>query len=207
VTDDRALIDLVDAALSGFDSIDVLINNAGVIQGGDFVAAGPEAFRRQVEVNLLAPMRLTQLVVPEMKRQGCGWVVNVASVLGRHTMPFFTAYAASKRGLIGFSEGLRRELMGAGVYALTVEAGFASTGMVAGAESVLRRYGVWVMPPAYVADRILDAVPLRRRVLYLFRIEWLAVWIGALSPGLADLLWRLLAPPDLAEIAARQHTE
>ncbi|GAB4476745.1 MAG: SDR family oxidoreductase [Anaerolineae bacterium] len=207
VTSEADLQALVGAALAAFDTIDILINNAGVIRGGDFIHGGPAAFTGQMAVNLLAPMRLAQIAAPHLIAGGGGVIINMASVLGRHTMPFFTAYSVSKSGLIAFGEGLRRELRGQGVRVLTVIAGFTDTAMVHGAKGVLRRYGVRIMPAGHTARRIIEAVMLGRREVNLFGIEWLAIAIDALSPALADWLWGILAPPNLAQIAADQHTE
>ncbi len=207
VTNEEDLQNLVGAALASFDTIDILINNAGVIRGGDFIHDGPAAFTGQIAVNLLAPMRLAQIAAPPLIAGGHGVIVNMASVLGRHTMPFFTAYSASKSGLIAFGEGLRRELRSRGVHVLTVIAGFTDTAMVHGTEGILRRYGVRIMPAGYAARRIVEAMMLGRREINLFGIEWLAIAIDAVSPALADWLWGVLAPPNLAQIAAAQHTE
>lgn len=207
VTDPAQLSTLVSRVFTEFEHIDLLFNNAGIIGGGRFIEQPEAAVFKQIETNVLVPMHLVRLIAPHMVTRGSGWIINQASILGRHSMPYFTAYSASKRALIGFGEGLRRELYGSGVYVLTVVSGFVSTAMVHGTEQVLRRYGVWIMQPDYVARRILDALVLGQRELHLYGIERLAVWIGTVSPALADVLWHWLAPADFAQIAARQHTE
>jgi short-subunit dehydrogenase len=142
-----------------------------------------------------------------MLAQGSGQIINMSSVLGKHTMPFFTPYAISKHGLDAFGQGLRRELRGTGIRVLTVLAGFVDTGMVGEGEAVLRGYGVWIMPPEFLARRVIEALLLRKPEAHIYRIEAFAIWCGRFAPRFADFLWGLLAPPDLKEIASRRQTD
>ena len=82
VSDDRELDGIIDKVQQRFGRIDVLINNAGLVIGGHFADADPAKLRKLVEVNLYAPLRLSQLVIPVMKAQGSGQVLNVFSYQG-----------------------------------------------------------------------------------------------------------------------------
>ncbi len=208
VTDRDQLESLVAATLDRFGRIDILINNAGIVQGGPFAEVDFEVVKRQIEVNLLAALRLTQMVLPTMIRQGGGWIVNVSSFMGRHAVPYFLAYSVSKAGLIRFGEGLRRELAGTGVCILTANLGFTATQMVSEeSAALLRPFGVRVMPVERVARRILDALALGQTEVSIGGVELLAEGISWIMPRLADLMWERLAPAEFKEVASRQRTE
>ncbi|HEC22598.1 MAG TPA: SDR family NAD(P)-dependent oxidoreductase [Chloroflexi bacterium] len=207
VTVEAQLENLVNTALERLGRIDILVNNAGIIQGGEFVALGRESVRKQVEVNLLAVMRLTQLALPAMLSQGEGHIVNMASAAGRHTVPYFVTYGTTKHGLIGFSEGLRRELAGTGVRVLSVNPGFTESDVVAAIRDTLRRMGFKILSPEYVARRTLEAIILQQPEVNIGLLETVGGWGSALFPRITDLFWRIVPPPDFAEKAAQQRTE
>jgi short-subunit dehydrogenase len=114
---------------------DVLINNAGIESASAFERMPPDAIRRVVEVNLVAPMVLTRLVLPGMLLRGRGHVVNVASMAGKQPPPFVATYASTKAGLIALTHSLRSELEGRGVGVSVVCPGFVTeAGMFADAQ-------------------------------------------------------------------------
>jgi short-subunit dehydrogenase len=207
VTDEAQRARLVQAALDRFDCIDILVNNAGIRQGGAFDALGPQRMRRQVEVNLLAAMHLTQLVLPAMLARGRGHIVNIASQAGRHAEPYFVTYGASKHGLIGFSEGLRREVGPQGVRVLTVSPGFTGTDMVTEIGPVYRRMGFPMIPVERVAQRTLEGIVLGLPEVNIGLLETLGGYLSVFAPRLADLYWRYLMPRDFPHAAARQFSE
>ncbi len=90
--------------------VEVLVNNAGVFSGGLLERQPLERIYELLQVNLAGPIHLTRLLLPEMLRRGSGKIVNNASIVGHAPFPGATAYAASKTGLHGFTESLRREL-------------------------------------------------------------------------------------------------
>jgi short-subunit dehydrogenase len=98
--------------------IDVLVNNAGQLVAGLLESQDPIAIERMLQVNLHAPIHLTRLLLPDMLARGSGLVVNNASISGYAYFPATTTYAATKAGLVAFSEALRRELDGTGVNVL-----------------------------------------------------------------------------------------
>ena len=111
--------------------IDVLINNAGQYEGGKLEDQDTDAIYSMLQVNLVGLMHLTKLVVPAMVRRGSGMVVNNASISGYVFFPGATTYAASKAGVVGFSEALRRELRGTGVGVLHLVTPGVETDMLA----------------------------------------------------------------------------
>jgi short-subunit dehydrogenase len=119
---------VVDATLSRYGRIDILVNNAGV---GLYVPAwrSPDAeTRRMFELNVFAPLELTRLVVPQMRQRRHGLVVNISSIAGQMTLPWFTLYSATKAALDAMTAGLRMELRHDGVGFLLVSPGYVQTG-------------------------------------------------------------------------------
>ncbi|MFC4068103.1 SDR family NAD(P)-dependent oxidoreductase [Actinoplanes subglobosus] len=128
VTDTAAVDALVTRAMTVTGRIDALINNAGV--GGDKSVLADEAeVRAIVEVNLLAPIRLMRAIVPIMREQRAGSIVNIGSVAGE--IGINGAYSASKFGLRGINDSVRRELVGTGIGVTLVEPGHIATEMTA----------------------------------------------------------------------------
>lgn len=94
--------------------LDYLVNNAGVLRVGHFCDMEDEALYQMAQTNLVAPMALTRDLLAALK-QDRGRVVNIGSVFGDIGYPFFAGYSATKFGLRGFSDALRRELSGSGI--------------------------------------------------------------------------------------------
>jgi short-subunit dehydrogenase len=115
---------LVAAATREFGAIDVLVNNAGTISLFPYERLSPDDIEHEMQVNLVAPMLLTRLVVPLMLERRQGHIVNISSMAGKTGPPFDAPYAASKAGLIGFTESLRSEYSGRGVSASVICPGY-----------------------------------------------------------------------------------
>jgi NAD(P)-dependent dehydrogenase (short-subunit alcohol dehydrogenase family) len=132
----------VDAALGG-EMLKGLVNNAGIAVLGPLAYLKPDDFRRQIEVNLLGPLIVTQAFAPllgaDRSRKGSpGRVVMISSVGGRIAYPFAGPYHASKFGLEGMSEALRREFMLFGIDVVVIAPGTVATpiwGKTAGIEA------------------------------------------------------------------------
>jgi len=95
--------------------IDVLVNNAALEVRASFVNISREDVQQMVQVNLIAPMELSRLVLPAMMERRSGHIVNISSLAGKIGIPYFELYVATKAGLIGFSRSLRAECHGSGV--------------------------------------------------------------------------------------------
>ncbi len=108
--------------------IDVLVNNAGVIQVGPIDALSLEDFRKAMAVNFWGAVHCTLAVLPKMQERGTGRIVNVTSVGGKVAMPHLLPYDCAKFAFVGFSEGLRAELVRHGIPVTTVVPGLMRTG-------------------------------------------------------------------------------
>jgi NAD(P)-dependent dehydrogenase (short-subunit alcohol dehydrogenase family) len=109
-------------------AVGVLVNNAGYSQSGAVEEVPMEKVRRQFETNVFGPVRLCQLALPGMRRQGFGRIVNLSSMGGRLTFPGGGFYHASKYAVEALSDALRFEVRGFGVEVVVVEPGLISTG-------------------------------------------------------------------------------
>ena len=119
----------VDAAVERFGRIDVLVNNAGRTQVGAVEETTDDELRFLFDLHFFAPAALTRLVLPAMRAQGSGAIVQLSSVGGQVTAPGFGAYCATKFALEGLSETLQAEVEPFGIRVLIVEPGAFRTGL------------------------------------------------------------------------------
>lgn len=126
-------------ALSG-GRLDALVNNAGYGQPGAVEDLPRAALRAQFETNVFGPLELTNLVLPAMRAQGHGRIVNVSSVLGLVAFPYRGAYNASKHALEGLTDTLRLELRGTGILVALVEPGPIASRFRTNAYAAYRKY-------------------------------------------------------------------
>ena len=145
---------IVEKTLAHYGQIDVLVNNAGVgLYLPAFDAPMPQV-RALFDLNFFAPLDLIQLVVPGMIQRGSGTIVNVGSVAGKVSLPWFTLYSASKSALGALTDGLRMELRSHGVHAMTVCPSYLATDFqkhpLAGSAppNLLRRRPLFTTPDA-----------------------------------------------------------
>jgi 3-oxoacyl-[acyl-carrier protein] reductase len=102
--------EIVARATNELGCIDILVNNAAIARPGAVTRVNDEDWDEAIKVNLTAPMRLGRAVVPVMKRQGSGVILNVISAAGTHGVVGYTSYAASKGGLVGLTMTWAKEL-------------------------------------------------------------------------------------------------
>lgn len=113
----------VETAVTHFGKIDVLVNNAGFGIVGATEAFTDEQVRSQLETNLYAPIEITRAVLPHMRKQRSGRILQISSIGGRVGNPGVSIYQAAKFGLSGFSEALAKEVIDLGIYVTSVEPG------------------------------------------------------------------------------------
>ena len=119
---------LIERATEHFGRVDVLVNNAGIIQVGPLEAMTPEDFEQALAVNFLGSVYTTLAVLPQMRARGEGRIVNITSVGGKVAVPHLLPYDCAKFALVGFSEGLRAELAKDGIAVTTIVPGLMRTG-------------------------------------------------------------------------------
>ena len=167
--------------------INVLINNAGVNRFDLFDKQSDTDLATVVNINLLAPMLLTQQFLPLLEQQQKAVVLNVGSIVGSIGLPGQVAYCSSKFGLHGFSEALRRELRGSSVKVIYVAPRSTDTEMN---DPLLReineRTGVSTDDASVVARHIVNAITGEKRERFIGWPERLFVKINALIPSLVD---------------------
>jgi NAD(P)-dependent dehydrogenase (short-subunit alcohol dehydrogenase family) len=133
VTDDESVADALREVLGRSGRIDVLVNNAGLGITGAAEESSIEQARALFDTNLFGSMRMTRAVLPQMREQGSGRIINVSSVLGLMPAPFGALYAASKHAIEGYSESLDHEVREHGVRVLLVEPAYTRTSFDANA--------------------------------------------------------------------------
>ena len=129
VTSD-ASVNAAAAAIQGIGPVDVLINNAGVMNVGITEAYSIEELQAQFEVNTFGPARVAKAFLPDMRARGSGLLINISSLAGRLVFPFFGAYCASKFALEALFEALRYELSSFGVDCIIVQPGAFDSGLL-----------------------------------------------------------------------------
>jgi len=110
-----------------FGRLDILVNNAGVMLLSPVDDSSPADWRRMFELNMLAPMVSSQAALDGMRARGGGHIVSIASTAGRVANPNASGYAASKFGIVAFSESLRREVYKDNIRVTVIEPGVVAT--------------------------------------------------------------------------------
>ncbi len=180
----RHAIDTIRNALGG---IDLLINNAGVVDFHDFTHQDPAMIDRIYQINLIAPIQMSREILPDMLAQGSGKIVNIGSTFGSIGFAYFAAYSGSKFGMRGFSESLRRELDGTGVKVAYIAPRAVKT--PANSDAVYHMAEATKMKmdePEAVAHFIVDSITKDKTSAYYGWPEKIFVRINALFPGLVD---------------------
>ena len=129
VAEPNTFAEVVDRVVEAYGRLDVLVNNAGINRIGAFEDTSEATFREVMEVNLFGPLLLARAVLPAMRAQGGGWIVNVSSLSGIAGLPGDVSYTASKFALEGAIEALRHEVDRWGIRVALVEAGLHATGI------------------------------------------------------------------------------
>ncbi len=127
MTDEDSMRAAVETVVQAEGAVGVLVNNAGYSQSGAIETVGMDAVRRQFETNVFGLVHLTQLVLPKMRAQRWGKIVNLGSMGGRLTIPGGGYYHATKHALEAISDALRFELRGFGIDVILLEPGLITT--------------------------------------------------------------------------------
>lgn len=127
VAREEQVLSLVEEIQFNLDRLDILINNAGIVDNSPIATADTDNWRRMFDTNVLGLMYTTQAAVRVMKRQQSGHIVNISSTAGRSVAPGISAYCATKWSVNAFSEGLRQEVSADKIRVTVVEPGPVAT--------------------------------------------------------------------------------
>jgi NAD(P)-dependent dehydrogenase (short-subunit alcohol dehydrogenase family) len=203
LTDPAQAANLIHHAIEHFGHIDVLINNAGVIEVGPVENQPLAAYRRAMATNFFAALHTTHAALPHLLDRGNQFrsgnalrpaIVNIASIGGKFAMPHLLPYVASKFALVGFSEGLHAELRHKNVRVTTVCPGLMRTGshvqanFVGDQEKEYRWFALSATTPGiaasttHAANRIYNAVADGRTEITITPQAWLAARMSGIAP-------------------------
>jgi short-subunit dehydrogenase len=168
--------------------IDILVNNAGIAMSGFFAEIPQDTWEKLMQVNLLAPMRLTYRFLPDMMARRSGHIVNVSSLAGISGTPTITPYSTAKFGLRGFSEALANELESFDIHTTAIYPFFARTAILNSAH-----YGSaprstlpdrLTYDPDFVVEQLLRGIRRQRREVFPGAVPRVAYWLRRFAPGL-----------------------
>lgn len=175
------------AAQVAMREVDVLVNLAGIQYFGEIEKQNQDTTALTYMVNLLAPVMLTQAVLPKMKARKSGHIVNIGSIFGSINFAYFTTYSSSKAGIKGFSEALRREVRNDGIDVTYVAPRAVRTPLNTGKVlDLAKRTNMNMDPPEKVVARIVDAIVQRKKDVYIGFPESLFVRVNAVLPRVVD---------------------
>ncbi len=163
VKDEKSVKNFVRIATQSFDSIDCVINNAGIGLYSKFEDTELSDFERIFDINVKGVFLLTKEVVPYMRKQGGGIIVNISSLAGYISTPLMSVYAATKFALRGLTDGLRRELKGSkikviGVYPGPFESEFFKNAIKKVESLNFKRGKVFFSSLDFVAEKIIKGI-------------------------------------------------
>jgi short-subunit dehydrogenase len=191
---------LIDETLARFGRIDVLVNNAGIMEVGPAQVQPIEAFERAMQINCMAAVYTTWAALPHLMKQQPlvgsrrAAIVNIASIGGKIAVPHMLPYATAKFALVGFSEGLHAELHRDNILVTTVCPGLMRTGGEAHAKFIgdVEAEKRWFMFAAktpiiattveHAANKIFSAVAANRAEITITPQAWLAARFGGMFP-------------------------
>lgn len=211
ITDPQQVSNFVEDVRLQFGPVDVLINNAGIIQVGPVETMTQADYEAAMDMHFWAPLRMIHHVLPDMRKRRQGRIVNISSIGGKLAVPHLGPYSASKFALVGLSQGLRSELTKDNIYVTTVSPGMMRTGSPRNAwfKGRHREEYTWFTLTAATplvslsaeraASKILEACRYGQADITLSTSAKLAARLNILAPNLtADLLSlanRLLPAP------------
>jgi hypothetical protein len=194
VTQPEAVTACFRKAVKRFGTIDVVINNAGVLLPAKVVDLSGADLQRMLDVNLFGALYVMQEAVQVMREQGRGHIVNVGSLAGRRGFSPLGGYCATKFALVGLTEALRTELVGERIHVSLVLPGVVDTPMASAIQHDPATGDVWpdalTMPPSWVIWSIFLAIRFKLAEIAVPPGSALIEKLAALAPGTTDALLR-----------------
>ncbi len=182
-------------------TVDILINNAGIEICQFFTDYSLDEIQSVLEINLVSPIELTRLFLPNMLKRRSGHIVNIASLAGKKGVAYSSIYSASKAGLIIWSDAMRQELVGTGVGISVICPGYISqVGLVAKNDFIVPHLA-GTSTPQYVANAVIRAIKQNQAEIIInqgLMTEYftrLLFAIGQLYSPFADAIYRLIDIP------------
>jgi len=180
---------MIEATMSRFGRIDILVNNAGYGLFASVEDTTTDDVRRIMEVNFMGAFYGIKAVLPIMRQQGWGHIINVSSVVGKRALPYSSAYCATKSAMIALSESLRVEVAGTGIdLSVVCPAGTATEFFDVAENKFDRRVGPagLVQSAAQVAQRIVTIARNPRPEVMAYKPARLLVILNAIAPSVID---------------------
>jgi NAD(P)-dependent dehydrogenase (short-subunit alcohol dehydrogenase family) len=206
VTDRASFAAFLDQVEERLGSLDVLINNAGIMPIGPFIEETDAVAARIVDINLGGVIFGSKLALERFSQRGAGHLVNIASTAGKAGVSGGATYCATKHAVVGLSEAIRQEVRGTGIGVTVVMPHVVNTELGSG---LANTRGFKLVEPEDVADAIVGALQNGRYQVFVPRAMGLLLWSKALVPtAVAELVSRLikgdrvLVNPDHAARAA-----
>jgi NAD(P)-dependent dehydrogenase (short-subunit alcohol dehydrogenase family) len=194
VTQPEAVTSCFRKAVRRFGSVDVVVNNAGVLIPAPVVDLRTADLQRMLDVNLIGALHVMQEAVKVMRKQGRGHIVNVGSLAGRRGFSPLGGYCATKFALVGLTEALRTELVGERIHVSLVLPGVVDTPMAAKAQLAPETAETWpealTMPASWVVWSIFLAIRFKLTEIAVPPGSALVEKLAALAPGTTDALLR-----------------
>lgn len=179
---------IIEQVLRTWGKVDILINNAGILDFTMLEQQSPARIAELMQVNTIAPMQLASSVLPYFKHVNRGHIVNIGSIFGSLAYPYYATYSASKYALRGFSQALRRELAGSGIHVTYVAPRAVRTTLNSAASIDMMHHGnMSIDEPETVASDIIIAIEERKDELYLGFPEKIFAWINSIAPSIISL--------------------
>ena len=177
---------IVDQIRNERGSLDILINNAGIVEGGPLETFSDDALARTFQTNIIAPMALTRDLLPLLIAAKPSRVVNIGSIFGDIGYPDFTCYSATKFALRGFSIALRREWKQKGISVTYAAPRATRTDAAVAFADLIAKTKMKLDPPEQVAQHIWRAIASGRDSVYAPAPERIYVLIQRLFPSIID---------------------
>jgi short-subunit dehydrogenase len=181
----------VDRTIERFGAIDILVNNAGIGLYAPAWQAPLNEAHTLFELNFFAPLAMIQLVVPHMRQRGGGMLVNIGSIAGKVTLPWFTLYSATKSALGSLTEGLRMELADEGIRTMIVCPGYVKTGfqghaLVGQPPDRLLKGKKFAITPEQCAEAVARGVERNARTVVTPASGWALILAQRLLPSVVE---------------------
>lgn len=166
--------------------LDILVNNAGLVPSGLLKDLSDADLEQAATTNIVAPIALTRDLLPLLRRSDRAWIVNVGSMFGDIGHPHFAAYCATKFGLRGFSDAIRRELARDGIGVTYAAPRATRTAATDGMATLVSGYDMKLDDPLVVARKIVAAVEAEATTMFPGATERLLIFIQRFFPALID---------------------